>query len=172
MAITWGPAGTIYANVNIDQLSPEQRATFDAAFGGGSAVPTGTTQAPNVPANVAGVSSGDLSAARAPVASQQVSTYQRAPAPTAAPSPAVTSLQRAAGGSTTNTPAPAPTGGGAASSAPSMSSLLSASRGGGGGGDDSSPQMITAPDGLRQGIGQRIYPQYSAALAALQRAVY
>lgn len=84
-----------------------------------------------------------------------------APAPTPAPAPA---------------PAPAPSGGGAPPVAPSMKALAS----GMGASPASAMQPITmappaataAPDSLRPLLGQRIFPQYSASLAALQRRLY
>jgi len=198
MAITWGPAGSIYANIDINTLSPEQRAQFDATYGGGGAQAFGTgrwagddggTAQVGAFANssgVGGMSAGDLAGARSTNGDQINQWAMPAATPTAS-APAVNSLQRAAEPSSGSSAA-APSAPRAASAAPAAA----AASGGGGGGGVARPaegapsmrslrnagtqspaaQIIEAPESIRGGIGQRIYPQYSSALAALQKAVY
>jgi len=202
MPITWGPAGSIYANIDINTLSPEQRAQFDATYGGGGAQAFGTgrwagddggTAQVGAFANssgVGGMSAADLAAARS-TNGDQINQWAMPAATPAASAPAVNSLQRAAEPAAAGSSGSGPSAPRAAASA-APAAAAAASGGGGGGGGVARPaegapsmrslrnagtqspaaQIIEAPESIRGGIGQRIYPQYSSALAALQKAVY
>lgn len=90
-----------------------------------------------------------------------------APAPAAPAPPSMAALASAGAGS--GNPSP----GGPTAEATIPSSLKSlASMASVGGGSSTSQQPIAAPESLRPGLGQRLYPQYNASLASLQRAIY
>lgn len=89
-----------------------------------------------------------------------------APAASAAP-PSIASLAAASGSGGNPSPGGPTAEATIPSSLKSLSSMASVSSP-----SSTSPQPMAAPESLRPGLGQRLYPQYNASLASLQRAIY
>jgi len=185
--ITWGPQGTIYANIDINSLSPDQRAEFDKAYGGGNESYYGNQywEPPQGEVDENGQGRG----IRYEYANKPVYQWQM-PQNTAAPPPVQTPAPSGGGGgaSYSGTPAQpaaakptaapaaaveAPTGGGGGGGAaeeidvpkaPSLGGLQAAANSGG----DESKELT--PPSIRDGIGVRTLPQESMALAGLRKA--